>query len=284
VIAGPTFGKVWDDLLASIMMHGERVSPRNKPTLELTPVTILVQQARNNILVNDLRGLNYRFMVAEWLWIWFGMNELEPLARYNSVYRSFSDDDKTLAGAYGPRLADQWGYTIGQLKLNPDSRQAVSVIWTRNPRPSKDIPCTLTFQFLVRQGCLNLIVTMRSSDVWLGLPYDFFSFSQLLNIWAGVLSLPVGWLAMNLGSSHLYLEHWSTAHACITSDLESETLTSPVLPGVPPVELGMYLRNGNCDKTFYTAPAPWDAYHEALSAHKSVEALRFLKYGTTDPR
>jgi thymidylate synthase len=68
---------------------------------------------------------------------------------------------------------------------------------------------------------------MRSSDAWLGLPYDFFTFSMLSLDLAADLGAMTGSLQMNLGSSHLYEEHYMQAEAVVLSDQKSESLRVP---------------------------------------------------------
>jgi len=89
---GNEFGEVWRDLLGDIIDVGKRSSPRGSETKELLNVSIEVQSAQANILVNNSRDLNYRFMIAEWLWIQAGLNDVDILAQYISQMRKFSDD------------------------------------------------------------------------------------------------------------------------------------------------------------------------------------------------
>jgi len=199
----PTFANAWQRLLTALILEGETVSPRGHGTREIMNVTFEVTNGLENILVNPVRDLNYRFMIGEWLWIYGGLNDVASIARYNSVMKRFSDDDLILSGAYGPRLQTQWYYVLKNLAI-PDSRQAVSTIWTPSPQDSKDIPCTISMQWMIRRGLLHCTINMRSSDVWLGLPYDFFTFSQLTNIVSSNIGVPVGSITMNLASSHIY--------------------------------------------------------------------------------
>src|ERR1035437_3870082 len=208
-----SIAEAWDDLLAHILNDGENSSPRGMKTKELMNVTICVHHGLKNILVNEKRDLNYRFMIAEWLWIQAGLNEVELIATYNSVMRKFSDDGYILSGAYGPRLQPQMDYILKTLTKS-DSRQAVATIWTPSPLDSRDVPCTISLQWLIRDDKLHVTVNMRSSDAWLGIPYDFFTFSQLTNYVAMQLGLPVGMVTMNLASSHLYEPQWNLAADC----------------------------------------------------------------------
>jgi thymidylate synthase len=156
------------------------------------------------------RELGYRFMAAEAWWILSGDNKVATLAPYSKMITQFSDDGITFFGAYGPKILGQLGYVTKQLIKDADTRQAVINIWRESPQPSKDIPCTLSTQFLIREGRLNIIHTMRSSDLWLGYPYDVFSFSMLAT-WViiklrrqGHYDLKLGDLYFTAGSQHIY--------------------------------------------------------------------------------
>lgn len=216
----------WVKLLERLLASGAEAAPRGKKVKELLGVQLRVRDARRNVIVDWQRKLNYRFLVAEWLWIEAARNDLAFLSRHNSRLREFSDDGVTLAGAYGPRLGPQRGWVLSKLREDPETRQAVASIWTPAPGPSKDIPCTLNLQFLRRQKKLHLVATMRSSDAWLGIPYDFFSFTQYAGRLAEDLGEPLGEAILNLGSSHLYEEHWAAA-ASIANAPTGHALFSP---------------------------------------------------------
>jgi thymidylate synthase len=272
-IEGDDIGCVYDVLLSHLSHRGQPVTARGFETREIINLTLRVESAQNNILVSSYRNPNYRFMVAEWLWIAFGLSTLAPLTRVNGNMAKFSDDGITLTGAYGPRIAHQTRYILQTLINDRYSRQAVLTIWTPNPNWSKDIPCTISMQFLIRNDKLHGTVTMRSSDAWLGVPYDFFTFSQLLNSFAGCLGVDVGSLTMNLGSSHLYKEHVDQA---VTTYLGvSNCVKSPVFSGFPPASLEYPLITGLRNKI--SGAQPWSRYHNALVAKTSAEALLCLK-------
>jgi thymidylate synthase len=134
---------------------------------------------------------------------------------------NFSDNGETFFGAYGPKILDQVRHVIDTLVNDPWSRQAVITIWRENPPSSKDIPCTISAQFFIRDGKLHCVDNMRSSDVWLGLPYDMFNFSMLsayiaLAIWNKTnRRIHLGQLSMNLGSLHLYDTNRKAAQRCL---------------------------------------------------------------------
>jgi thymidylate synthase len=271
-------GEAWDNALEMILEWGTESSPREMKTKEILGSQIIIADMRENILVNPIRGLNYKFMVAEWLWIMAGKDDVESIAKYNKQIAKFSDDGEIFNGAYGPRLAPQWEYVINSLR-KPDSRQSVATIWTPSPTDSRDIPCTIAFQFLLRHDVLHMIATMRSSDAWLGLPYDIFNFSQIGNGLAGRMGVQPGCLTMQLGSLHLYENHWEQAYEVLDGQF-SKTLRSPYIFNMPPAEAILAaadeVRDGNT-LAGLTLPRPFYDYCEVLWQPTKAKAFEVLE-------
>ena len=53
---------------------------------------------------------------------------------------------------------------------------------------------------------------MRSSDAWMGWPYDIYNFSCITAFIALHLNVDIGRLYLTAGSQHLYDEHIDKAH------------------------------------------------------------------------
>lgn len=198
---------VYRDTLAALVEAKSTVSPRGYGTREYLAYHTRVDMS-HPIITIPARKLNYRFMVAEAYWILTGQSALQELTPYCERMRDFSDDGINLSGAYGPKFVSQARYVVDALTGDKDTRQAVMTIWERNPRPSKDIPCTVSLQWLLRDKTLHCIANMRSSDIWLGWPYDVFTFTMMSSYI--LLSSPyrkqftLGELHIIAGSQHLY--------------------------------------------------------------------------------
>lgn len=206
---------VWQNKLEEILFdYKYKSSPRGLEVKEILNGTYKVPIPACISLAD--RKVNKAFMFAEAYWILTGSNRLEDVAKFMSGYRNFSDDQIFLKGAYGPKVVDQLPYVVDTLINDNDSRQAVLTIWRERPGQSKDIPCTIAMQFLIRDGKLNLVTTMRSNDIVLGFTYDVFTFSmvataiQLLLRDRG-LEVSLGDLFVNAGSLHMYEQHWEAA-------------------------------------------------------------------------
>lgn len=143
-------------------------------------------------------------MAAEASYILRGLNTVEYLGKVLPKFYDYSDDGIFQAGAYGPMVMDQLPYVVDALSKDKNSRQAVLSIWRPRPYKSKDIPCTLTMQFLIRHNMLYTVVNMRSSDVFKGLIYDTFCFAMISSVLADIIGYPLGITKIFAGSSHVY--------------------------------------------------------------------------------
>lgn len=170
--------RAWFIILERVVNRGAAVQPRGMNTLEVRHNSVAFDLTCP-VIVAPPRKLSYRFMAAEALWILSGDKSVDGIAPYNKNIAQFSDDGLTFFGAYGPPIHDQIGYVVQSLLDDRDTRQAVLTIWRPNPPKSRDIPCTVSIAFNIRNGRLNAHVFMRSSDSWLGVPYDFFNFAML---------------------------------------------------------------------------------------------------------
>jgi thymidylate synthase len=230
------FSYRWLEALHDIINNGVSVAPRGQPTREILQRTMAVNM-RYPVLTVPARKLSYQFMAAEAIWILSGDNRVDTIAPWNKRIAQFSDNGETFFGAYGPKILDQLNYVVHKLRQDPDTRQAGLTIWRENPPETKDVPCTIAIFFNIRHGKLNCHVFMRSSDIWLGVPYDVFNFSMLGHAICAALNdggradtetLP-GTLYLTAASSHLYLRNMEAARACLDVDVLMQNPTPPVL-------------------------------------------------------
>ncbi len=217
--------EIWIGLLRQIMAAGNRVKPRGNTTLELLGCQSIISMANPVVLVAE-RKLGYHFMAAEAAWIMSGDNQVKTMAPYSKEIAKFSDDGERFFGAYGPKVIDQLSYIIQTLRKDPDSRQAVMTIWRPTPPQTKDVPCTISAQWLIRDRRLHCSMNMRSSDAWLGVPYDWFNFSMLslgilvsLNNYMDQNSLyELGYLYFYAASQHLYEDNFDAASRIVSGN------------------------------------------------------------------
>ena len=201
----------WLGQVRKIVNAGERVEPRGLPTIEVRRALVSFD-ARAPVVVDPMRACSPRFLSGEALWILSGSDRLDEIAPYNKKMAEYSDDGHTLFGAYGPRVSEQIDSVITKLGSDAASRQAVISLWRPNPPETRDLPCTLALHFSIRHDALDVLAVMRSSDAWLGLPYDMFTFTMIG--WRVIAELNgrgrqvrPGSTSVFAASSHIYDEH-----------------------------------------------------------------------------
>ena len=215
--------EAWRYLIQSVLAKGSDETARGLAFRELIGYSTAFDMTQP-LVTSVGRKLSLKYAFGEAWWILSGKDDVESLARYNAKIRNYSDDGKTFFGAYGPPIFHQLPYVVDKLAHDQSSRQATLTIWRPAPQSTKDVPCTVAIQFLIRGNKLHCIDTMRSSDAWLGWPYDVFTFSCLSTYVLlrlrelGLLSLELGTLIMQCGSQHIYAHDLLRAKTIVTRD------------------------------------------------------------------
>jgi thymidylate synthase len=166
-----------------------------------------------------------------WQWRFFG-------AKYNHQFadtKSITDKDKENIGGF-----DQLQFILQELKENAYSRRIMLSAW--NPAVFDEMalpPCHFSAQFYVDNDThgnptfLSCHMNMRSADVFLGLPFNIFSYSVLTCILAKKANLQAKELIISIGDAHIYKNHLDQVHLqlkrntrCFPKIKLSETIVS----------------------------------------------------------
>jgi thymidylate synthase len=241
--------------LRSIIHEGATCDSRNGPVLRFrTPVTSVYNTPRHRVSFNKVRDANPFLHLMESLWMLAGRNDVEFAAYYAKQMLQYTDDGKTLNGAYGYRWRKHFGYdqleaVIEELKKTKgNSRRCVIQMWdaSRDFYPgedswavkresdllnqtSKDLPCNTALMFDAQLGHLDMTVVNRSNDtIWGCYGANAVHFSFLLEYMADRIGIPVGTYYQVSNNLHAYLEFditkrfiaWDqqTQHATIDDD------------------------------------------------------------------
>jgi len=107
-----------------------------------------------------------------------------------------------------PKGVDQITELIKSLRNDPTGRRHILCAW--NPEQNDEMvlpPCHMMAQWYIKNNYLKCMMTMRSADIGLGLPYNMVSYSLLTHMIARVLKLKGGSLLINIGDAHIYENH-----------------------------------------------------------------------------
>ena len=195
---------MWISLADDCVTRGHR---RND-TFEVIGVSATLTDPTACIIYNRVRKCDIGYLGAELAWYLSGTDSLENLRKYAPSYDNYSDDGHTANGAYGTRGLGLFELEAMAQRIveNPTSRQHVIPIWRVRDQGSlsKDVPCTVSLQFLVRDEYLDLVVYMRSNDLYLGFLYDVPAFCMMLQLVAGLSGFKLGHYHHHVGSLHIY--------------------------------------------------------------------------------
>lgn len=206
--------EILDDVLRKLypklLAGANLVSTSRGNTSEIVGVLIEIKRPRARLSRTETRGKPFTCL-GELLWYLSRDNRLDIISHYIPAYEDESEDRVTVHGGYGPRLFRQRGQdqvcnVIDLLRVNPRSRRAVIQLFDAEDisRRHREVPCTTTLQFMVRDERVHLLTTMRSNDAYKGLPHDVFCFTMLQEIVARSLGYELGIYKHFVGSMHLY--------------------------------------------------------------------------------
>jgi thymidylate synthase len=148
---------------------------------------------------------------------------------------------------------DQLKNVINEIKNNPTSRRIL--LTTYNPAQANDgvlYPChSITIQFYVQDGFLDMFCYNRSSDTGLGLPFNIASSSLFLMIIAKLTLLTPRYFNLSLGDAHMYADHVKPLlEQIIRMPYKSPTIELPDFKTLEEVEKLKFenfkLQNYNC--------------------------------------
>jgi thymidylate synthase len=189
------------------------------------------------------KKLHLRSIIYELLWFLKGDTNIKYLNDNKvTIWDDWADKNGDLGPVYGYQwrswpdsngmAIDQIKQVIASIKNNPDSRRHIVSAWNVGMLNEMALPpCHLLFQFDVTDGKLSLKLYQRSTDVFLGLPFNIASYALLLMMIAQVCGLQPGTFIWTGGSNHLYLNHLKQARL----QLSRAPRTAPVMklnPGV----------------------------------------------------
>ena len=225
------------DVYKNLLISGVEERSTKGSYVERTGVLLKLDNPLARLSRSESKGTIFSCL-GELAWYLSGSNCADFISYYIPMYKNFAEKDNTIYGAYGPRLKkkdglhDQIENIISLLTIKPTSRQAVIQLFdARDISDSfKDIPCTISLQFLLRGGNLNLYTNMRSNDAYMGLPHDIFAFTMIQEIIAKSLGCQVGTYNHFVASLHLYIKDKDKARKFIDEGFQTSLSVMPPMP------------------------------------------------------
>jgi thymidylate synthase len=166
----------------------------------------------------------------------YSEGELGPI--YGWQWRKFGKQYKDL-GDQGDNVRkgeDQIKFILTELLKDNNSRRAVLSAW--NPQDLDKMalpPCHVLYIFNKTNDGLSCLLTMRSSDLFLGLPFNIASCALLTMIISHILHIKASTISVSICDAHIYTEHIEQ----VKTQIDLEIYDSPnviITKAAPPIE------------------------------------------------
>lgn len=204
-------------IMSNCLKCGDKIVGRNGRIRQITNVTISAN-LKEGLPVVTGKKIFPKSSFIETEWLLKGLTNTKWLnERGVNIWNMWANEQGELGPVYGKQLIDFNG--VNQLELlkkefinNKHSRRLLCSMW--NPLDLNEMalpPCHYSFQFLVYKTEVDIIVTMRSLDLFIGLPYDIIMYSIILLAFCNEHNLTARSVYINAASAHVYEEHVSSA-------------------------------------------------------------------------
>ncbi len=180
------------------------------------------------------KKLHFKSIANELIWFLSGDTNIEWLKSHGvSIWNEWATDSGDLGPVYGKQWTawptkdggsiNQIDYVVDTLRRNPNSRRILFHGWNVEYLPDETIspqvnvkngkmalpPCHLLYQFYVANNKLSAQLYIRSSDSFLGLPYNTASLALLTHMLAQQCNLIPHEIIISIGDLHAYSNHFS---------------------------------------------------------------------------
>ncbi len=176
------------------------------------------------------KKLHLRSIIYELLWFLKGETNIKYLKDNKvTIWDEWADENGDLGPVYGYQWRswpgrdgekiDQISKVIDQIKKKPDSRRHIVSAW--NPADVDHMalpPCHAMFQFYVAENKLSCMLTQRSTDFFLGLPFNIASYALLTHMVAQQCDLEAGDFVWSGGDTHIYNNHIDQVNLQLTRE------------------------------------------------------------------
>lgn len=223
-------------LLSEILEHGIDKGDRTGTGTRAVFGRMIRHDLKSGFPLLTTKRLYIRAIVHELLWFLKGGTNIDYLHKNKvTIWDEWATETGDLGPIYGAqwrswegsdgKIYDQVSSVIESIKTNPNSRRHIISAWNVALLPDEKIspqdnvrtgrmalaPCHVMYQFQVANGRLSCMMTQRSGDIFLGIPYNTASTAFLTHMIAQQCGLEPGEVIHSIGDLHLYLNHFEQA-------------------------------------------------------------------------
>ncbi|MFL9905747.1 thymidylate synthase [Paraburkholderia sp. RL17-337-BIB-A] len=229
-----------EDILENGVTKGDRTGTGT--------TSVFGRQFRHNLAKGfpllTTKKLHFKSIANELIWFLSGNTNVSWLKENGvSIWNEWATEDNELGPVYGKQWTawptkdggtiNQIDYVIKTLREKPNSRRILFHGWNPEYLPNESIspqenakqglmalpPCHLLYQFYVAEGKLSALLYIRSSDSFLGLPYNIASLALLTHMVAQQCDLIPHEIIVSIGDLHAYSNHMEQIQTQLARDV-----------------------------------------------------------------
>ena len=218
------------DLMKHIREYGNRVDDRTGTG----SISLFGEQLAFNLQdgfpLLTTKRVHFKSIIIELLWMLQGRTDVKWLQdRGVTIWDEWADENGTIGNGYGKQwrrfegadgaVVDQIADAQRQIMDNPNSRRILVSAWNPTEIHQTTLPpCHFAFQFRVYGKTLSCRMVKRSTDYFLGAPFNIAQYALLTHLMAKTCDLIPGDLIVQFGDVHLYLDHLNQAATQLQRD------------------------------------------------------------------
>lgn len=237
-----TFPFFYRSILDDIMRKGlDEVNYRTGSTIRVHatgPRSFMLDLSNRLLPTMGYRKTHLKTVGAEVAWFLQGTRDATLITKHSPIWDKFVVPDTeppVIKNAYGYRWRkhfdfDQLMTAIDRLRANPSDRRVYITAWDPTQdwdQSASNVPCPVGFTLSIIGGRLCSAYFLRSSDVFIGLPYDVMAHSIIMNAIATDLSIPLGFLHVTMAHPHIYQAHWGMVEQTLREPLVDTRVELP---------------------------------------------------------
>lgn len=235
--------KSYLDLLGDVLENGAQKGDRTGTGT----ISVFGRQFRHDLSKGfpllTTKKLHFKSIINELIWFLGGDTNVKWLNENGvKIWNEWATEEGDLGPVYGKQWTawptkdggtiNQIDYVVNALKTNPNSRRILFHGWNVEYLPDEKVspqenarqgkmalpPCHLLYQFYVVDNKLSAHLFIRSSDTFLGLPYNTASLACLTHMLAQQCDLDVGEIVISLSDVHIYSNHMEQVKTQLTRE------------------------------------------------------------------
>lgn len=245
MIVGESFADVYDKAMNMLLNNYEyKTSPRGLDIHECLNVGLYIENPALNLFKYEDKSLTLPtgYVKKEMCLYLLGSDDARDFSKASKFWDNIKTKQGKINSAYGNLIFNksledgrsQFDWAFDSLKNDKDSRQSFMRYNNTSHQydGNKDVPCTFTMSYHIRDNRLHATVYMRSNDLIKGTTYDIPSFIlfqrlMLLRLREVYSDLEMGSYTHINSSFHLYSTDFDLVEERLSQNIQENSYPFP---------------------------------------------------------